>query len=175
MGKIGRNEACPCGSGKKFKRCCLGKQQEQTTELTEVQKAQVSLQNAISTIQEAASKGVQKIHELGVFVLFSTTGGDAWLLEVTEMDGLQVAASREVITVDLEENPETIEILWTHTFEIENKQFVTTAYKDKKVEEIPDYPTHPILAAIKRIKKKYSPEQLESVHIDQGQTTGDNE
>ena len=22
--KIGRNEACPCGSGKKFKRCCLG-------------------------------------------------------------------------------------------------------------------------------------------------------
>jgi len=21
-GKIGRNEPCPCGSGKKFKRCC---------------------------------------------------------------------------------------------------------------------------------------------------------
>jgi hypothetical protein len=24
MAKIGRNEACPCGSGKKHKRCCLG-------------------------------------------------------------------------------------------------------------------------------------------------------
>jgi hypothetical protein len=23
--KVGRNEACPCGSGKKFKRCCLSK------------------------------------------------------------------------------------------------------------------------------------------------------
>ena len=23
--KVGRNEACPCGSGLKFKRCCLGK------------------------------------------------------------------------------------------------------------------------------------------------------
>jgi hypothetical protein len=23
--KIGRNEPCPCGSGKKYKRCCLGK------------------------------------------------------------------------------------------------------------------------------------------------------
>jgi len=23
--KTGRNEACPCGSGKKFKRCCDGK------------------------------------------------------------------------------------------------------------------------------------------------------
>lgn len=23
--KVGRNDACPCGSGKKFKKCCLGK------------------------------------------------------------------------------------------------------------------------------------------------------
>ena len=26
MGKIGRNAPCPCGSGKKYKKCCLGKQ-----------------------------------------------------------------------------------------------------------------------------------------------------
>ncbi len=26
--KIGRNEPCPCGSGKKFKKCCLDKQEE---------------------------------------------------------------------------------------------------------------------------------------------------
>ena len=25
--QVGRNEHCPCGSGKKFKRCCLNKQQ----------------------------------------------------------------------------------------------------------------------------------------------------
>jgi SWIM/SEC-C metal-binding protein len=24
--KIGRNERCPCGSGKKFKKCCEGRQ-----------------------------------------------------------------------------------------------------------------------------------------------------
>ena len=173
MVKIGRNEACPCGSGRKFKRCCLGKQQEQTANLTDVQKAQVSLQNAINKIQEAASKGIQKVHEFGVFVFFSTTEGDAWLLEVTDMDALQVAAGKEVLPVDLEENPETIEIEWTHTFAIKNKQFITTAYKDKKVEEIDNYPTHPILAAIKRIKKKYSPEMLESVHIDSEPITGE--
>jgi len=23
--RIGRNDSCPCGSGKKFKKCCLGK------------------------------------------------------------------------------------------------------------------------------------------------------
>ena len=169
MGKIGRNDACPCGSGKKFKRCCLGKQQAVTGNLTEVQKAQISLQNAINTIQKAACKGVQKIHELGVFVLFSTTDGDAWLLEVTESDALQVAAAREILTVDFEENPETIEISWSHTFEIKDKQFVITAYKDKTVQAIENYPTHPIIAAIKRIKKQYSPDMLESVHIGQEQ------
>jgi len=26
MEKIGRNESCPCGSGKKYKRCCLSQQ-----------------------------------------------------------------------------------------------------------------------------------------------------
>lgn len=28
MGKIGRNEPCPCGSGKKYKKCCLGQYYE---------------------------------------------------------------------------------------------------------------------------------------------------
>jgi uncharacterized protein YecA (UPF0149 family) len=23
--KIGRNDPCPCGSGRKYKKCCLGK------------------------------------------------------------------------------------------------------------------------------------------------------
>jgi len=31
MGKIGRNSPCPCGSGKKYKKCCLGKTQRQHT------------------------------------------------------------------------------------------------------------------------------------------------
>jgi protein gp37 len=25
--KVGRNATCPCGSGKKYKRCCMGKEQ----------------------------------------------------------------------------------------------------------------------------------------------------
>ena len=29
--KTGRNESCPCGSGRKFKRCCLGSLEERTT------------------------------------------------------------------------------------------------------------------------------------------------
>ena len=173
MAKIGRNDACPCGSGFKYKRCCLGKQQTITSNLTEAQKIQVSLQNEINAIQKMASKSKFKVRELGVFILFSTEKGDAWLLEVTESDALQLAAEREIMTVDLEENPETIEIHWTHTFEVKNKQFIITDYKDKKVETIENYPTHAISAAIKRIKRKYSPEQLEKVHIDEQPIAGE--
>ncbi len=30
----GRNDPCPCGSGKKYKRCCLGKSEEVSSEVT---------------------------------------------------------------------------------------------------------------------------------------------
>lgn len=33
MEKIGRNDACPCGSGKKFKKCCLEKGRENTSRI----------------------------------------------------------------------------------------------------------------------------------------------
>ncbi len=32
--KTGRNDPCPCGSGKKYKQCCEGKAAERTTFLT---------------------------------------------------------------------------------------------------------------------------------------------
>ena len=28
MGKVGRNSRCPCGSGKKYKKCCLVSKQK---------------------------------------------------------------------------------------------------------------------------------------------------
>ena len=33
--KIGRNDSCPCGSGKKYKKCCLAKDREEKKEITE--------------------------------------------------------------------------------------------------------------------------------------------
>ena len=32
MSKIGRNDPCPCGSGKKYKKCCIGKITSQTSD-----------------------------------------------------------------------------------------------------------------------------------------------
>ena len=36
MSRIGRNDPCPCGSGKKYKRCCLGKDDAAATVIPEV-------------------------------------------------------------------------------------------------------------------------------------------
>ncbi|WP_423785753.1 SEC-C metal-binding domain-containing protein [Gimesia maris] len=36
MKKTGRNESCPCGSGKKYKKCCLLKKPENRKNIMDV-------------------------------------------------------------------------------------------------------------------------------------------
>lgn len=44
--KIGRNDLCPCGSGKKYKNCCLSSgKYENKHELTALEMANVKLSN----------------------------------------------------------------------------------------------------------------------------------
>lgn len=165
MAKIGRNEQCLCGSGRKFKHCCLIKQQAGVTPTTPEQQFKLSLNREIAQIQKTAGEKRLKVRELGVFVLFSTVAGDAWLLEISESDALQLSDQGAPLPVVIDENPETIEINWTHTFGIRDKVFELTAYADKTVSPRPGYPTREIHAAIARIKKKFSAEMLGRVHV----------
>lgn len=43
MTKIGRNDACPCGSGKKYKRCCLVVAEAQASQECEKERDQAHL------------------------------------------------------------------------------------------------------------------------------------
>lgn len=165
MGKIGRNEQCICGSGRKFKHCCLLKQQAGLTPRSPEQTFKISLIQEIELIQQAAVAGKQKFKELGVFILFSTTEGDAWLLEITDSDGVQLARNGVILDVPIDQNPETIEINWTHTFAITNRAFEITAYADRSVQVLDGYPTREINASMKRTKKKFTAEQLSRVHL----------
>ncbi len=161
MAKIGRNDPCFCGSGKKFKRCCLG-----TNANAPARTALPSVKIEVEKIQENASAKKSAVLALGVFVLFSTTSGDAWLLEVTEMDAIQVAQGGEKLAVQIEENPETIEINWTHKFDVKNKKFILTSYKDKSEEIREDYPVHTILSTVKKIRSRIPPELISTIHLD---------
>ena len=131
-----------------------------------VDQIRISLQGEIARIQEAAAGKETILRELGVFIFFSDEQGDAWVLEVTDSDAVQVARAGEPVDIELDENPETIEINWTHTFSFRDKRLYLTAYEDKQEEELTNAPTARIRAAIKRMYKRYPPEVLQQVHLD---------
>lgn len=165
MAKIGRNEKCPCRSGKKFKHCCALRPQTERKPLSPEQQLKVTLMSAVEKAEAAAYANEATVIELGVFVLYSTKEGDAWVFELTDSDCVQLVDKGRKLQAPINENPETIEIDWSHTFAIKNKQMEITAYTDKAVSILPDAPTKEINATRKRIMKKFTPEQLKEVHI----------
>ncbi len=167
MAKIGRNEKCPCRSGKKFKHCCALKDQRARPQLTPEQALKITLMSAVKEIQQDAVSRKVMSRELGVFFFFSTAKGDAWLMEMTDCDCVQVAQGGEPLDAPIDENSETIEINWSHTFAVRNKQVEITAYADKRVTILEDAPGWELKTAVKRIRKKFSEEQLKKVHLPQ--------
>ena len=166
MGKIGRNEQCPCGSGKKFKHCCLPKEQAGLVKSNPEANFKISLISELEAIVQVAIDKRQKIKELGVFILLATVEGDAWLLEITDSDAVQLAKAGEALEIPIDENSETIEINWSHTYDLSNKEFELTAYSDKSKTVMADYPVQEISASIKRIKKRFPSDVLNQVHVD---------
>lgn len=165
MPKIGRNEKCPCRSGKKFKHCCALKEQQATRQPSPQQQLKLTLTDGVKEIQADAVNKKPVCRELGVFFFYSTARGDAWVLEVTDCDCVQVARDGAALEVPIEEDSETIEINWSHIFAVHNKQLQITAYADKSVEILADAPTRELSAAMRRIRKKFSSDQLKKVHL----------
>jgi SEC-C motif len=173
MAKIGRNDKCPCQSGKKYKHCCARKVSvAQTKPLTPEQAARITLMSGVKAIQEKAITREAVSREIGVFFFYSTAAGDAWLLEMTDCDCVQLARGGERLEPPIDENPETIEVNWSHQFKIVNKQLELTSYLDKSVTVMADAPAQAIHAMLRRIRKKFSPQQLEKVHVREAETSG---
>ena len=126
----------------------------------------ISLLGEIEKIQTAAASKQPTLRELGVFIFFADEIGDAWVLEVTESDAVQVAKGGEPVAIDLDENQDTIEINWSHTYALRKKRLFLTSYADKQEAELEKAPTQKINAAIKRMYKRYSPEVLNQVHLE---------
>lgn len=166
MARIGRNDPCPCRSGKKFKKCCGLKPVEKQVPLTPEQAMKITLMSGVETIQEMAVTKKASVKELGVFFFYSTVEGDAWLLEMTELDCVMVAKGGKALEAPIDENPDTIEINWSHTYVIRDKQMVITAYEDDAVTTLSDAPSKEISAAVRRIRKKFTTSELQKVHVD---------
>lgn len=169
MAKIGRNERCPCGSGRKYKHCCARKAAEQPRPATPEEQMKISLMGAVDAICQSSVRKENLIRELGVFVLFATDKGNAWLFEVTQSDCVQLAREGEIMPAPIDENPKTIEVEWSHVYKIVDRKIVLTAYADKKEQVLEDCPVQEIAASIKRIRKKIPPEMLKEIHLDPDQ------
>ncbi len=167
MTKIGRNQPCPCGSGKKYKHCCLSLVQNgQPMAPAPGPSTSFSLRAEVAKLQEFAEKKEKIFFEAGVFILFSDTSGDAWLLEVVDSDAVQVAQAGKALDIELKENEETIEVNWSHTYELRDRRFFLTAYSDNLRIELKGAPCQQIHAGIKRIGKRYTPEIMGMIHVD---------
>ena len=71
------------------------------------------------------------------------------MLEVTESDAVQIAQGGRPLTVPIDENPETIEINFSHTFALDNRQLTLTAYADKSETLLERAPAQQISAAVR--------------------------
>lgn len=165
MSKLGRNEPCPCGSGLKYKKCCLHNPQNNLPVPEKTANRRVSIRQAIEAIREEALQKIEKVSVMGVFILLSTESGDAWLLEVTDMDAIRLAKKGKLCEFELEENPETIMINWSHKFNFDNDKFVTTAYANNRKAVYKGYPVDKIKKAMEKTKEKITPEILKELHV----------
>ncbi len=165
MAKIGRNEKCPCLSGKKYKHCCSLKDQRKSLQPTAEELMKITLMDGVKRIQEDAVNRKTIARELGVFFFYATEKGDAWLMEMTDRDCVQVARDGVVLEPPIDENSETIEINWSHMYHLDNKLLHITAYSDRSVEVVEDAPAHERNAAMRRIRKRFTEDQLKKVHL----------
>jgi hypothetical protein len=164
MTKIQRNQSCPCGSGKKHKHCCLILHQARHAP-SPMQQMKVSLLGEIAQIQQDAADFKARVYQLGVFIFFSMENGDAWVLEVTDSDAVQVAAQGQPHKPPVTEDQERIVVDWSHNFALQDKLLFMTGYRDGTEKEITAAPTQQINAALRRIIKQYPKELLNKIHI----------
>jgi hypothetical protein len=65
MNKVGRNDPCPCGSGKKYKQCCLKAEQAKAAQAANDRSEAVP--RALRWLMSRHSRGVQQALDEGFF------------------------------------------------------------------------------------------------------------
>ena len=75
MAKVGRNDPCPCGSGKKYKKCCLSGNTYVLTDndLNQHLKDEIEILTSLSKSYDEGAKNAAKILSLRIRVLIQDT------------------------------------------------------------------------------------------------------
>jgi hypothetical protein len=90
-----------------------------------------------------------RIVSLRPLVFFSTTTGDAWVLDAEDSLALPLAAAKTRLPFTITETPERFAIDWAGTFQIDSETMIFTD-KAGRVRRIIGYPTQEIAAVLSR-------------------------
>ena len=136
--KIGRNDPCPCGSGKKYKKCCMA---ADVTEIRTLQPANIPQE--VRHIIDCAYYRDARLVRLGSLLLFSTETGDAWLLDVEDNHALCLLRDSEAQLYVIDETTDNYIIAWDASYQIRGDAFVVYK-KSGEIRTIIGYPTKEI-------------------------------
>jgi hypothetical protein len=92
-----------------------------------------------------------RIVSLPPLVFFSTTTGDAWILDAEDNLALQLVAAKTRLPAAITETPERFAIEWPGTFRIDGDAMIFTE-KTGRVRTIVGYPTDQIREALARAR-----------------------
>lgn len=163
--KTGRNDPCPCGSGLKYKKCCLQKKEKKPAARGQEQARRVFVKKEIEKLCRQAADMRNGFRLIGALAFFSTPAGDAWLAELADMDAVQVARNGRALDVTVNETEDLLEIGWTHRFEVKGNLFVTTSYKDGSVTSHMGCPAKELTDAVDGLRRQYSKQELADIYL----------
>lgn len=87
-------------------------------------KSEIRITQEVDYIVGRAREGGVRVVRLGQLVLFSTPGGDAWLLDREDGTALPLARAGERLPARVLENEERFVIEWTHDYQVRGDLFV---------------------------------------------------
>ncbi|MBI2526119.1 MAG: hypothetical protein HYY95_25720 [Candidatus Rokubacteria bacterium] len=117
----------------------------------EVRWEEVSITGEAEYIIARAIAEDARIVSLPPLVFFSTTTGDAWILDAEDGLAVQLAAAKTRLPFTITETPERFAIEWPGTFRIDGGTMIF-ADKAGRVRTIVGYPTQQIVAALARAR-----------------------
>lgn len=79
MDKVGRNDLCPCGSGKKFKKCHMGREAELFSETPEEPSLEAMGASIVSLPPVAYGRSVEMTDTLDIQMLTGSSMGIKWV------------------------------------------------------------------------------------------------
>ena len=142
--QIGRNEPCPCGSGKKYKKCCMASNE---SEIRTQEK--INIQQETKYIINCALQGDARLVQLDSLLFFSTETCDAWLLNTDDDLALCLLRDSEEQAYVINETPKNYSIEWEASYQIKGNAFIVCK-KSGQVRTIVGYPTK----EIRRLSRK---------------------